>query len=347
MFRTANGRLVPGVLVGVVWGWLAAPVCAAPPVLVTPVRCTLGEDCFIQNYVDHDAGPDWRDYACGRLSYDGHKGTDFRVLDLAQMEKGVAVVAAAAGRVIGVRDGEPDVSVRVRGRENLNGRDAGNGVLIDHGDGWQTQYSHLRRGSVRVRMGQSVAAGDELGLVGLSGNTEFPHLDLTVRHNGQVVDPFTPTGGNRCNAADDALWRREVRAALSYRPTGVLVAALYGDVPKTTSAGPATGADAPLLFSAGSPRLAFYVEIFGAQAMDRVEFALYDPEGRMLSRQEATIPHPKAAWSATLPWQRPAGGWAPGRYRGIFRLFRAGRAEPFIEREAVGSIEARGPKNAP
>ena len=117
---------------------------AAPVVLDIPVKCALGKACFIQNYVDHDPGPGYRDFSCGYLSYNEHVGTDFRVIDEVAMIKGVPVLAAAPGVVIGVRDGEPDVAVSFRGRANLNGKDAGNGVVINHGDGWQTQYSHLR-----------------------------------------------------------------------------------------------------------------------------------------------------------------------------------------------------------
>jgi hypothetical protein len=107
---------------------LAGGALAAPPLLGLPIQCNPGIDCHIQNFFDHDVGAGWRDHACGGLSYDNHTGTDFRVADLAAMEAGVDVVAAAAGIVKGVRDGEPDISVRQRGRAELRGKDAGNGV---------------------------------------------------------------------------------------------------------------------------------------------------------------------------------------------------------------------------
>src|SRR4051812_4032946 len=114
--------------------------------LALPVACEIGRDCFVQNFFDHDPGPDRRDYACGRLSYDGHSGTDIRVADVPAMMRGVTVVAAAPGTVKGVRDGMDDINLAEIGRQALKGKDAGNGVVVDHGDGWETQYSHLRKG---------------------------------------------------------------------------------------------------------------------------------------------------------------------------------------------------------
>src|SRR5258706_7526145 len=71
-----------------------------------PLRCTPGSDCWIANHVDLDPGPGVRDYTCARFSYDGHNGTDFALRDLNAMAEGVAVLAAAAGRVLRARNGE-------------------------------------------------------------------------------------------------------------------------------------------------------------------------------------------------------------------------------------------------
>ena len=57
--------------------------------LNSPVDCALGETCFIQNYVDRDPGPGVRDARCGPRSYNGHKGTDFSVPDVATMKRGI------------------------------------------------------------------------------------------------------------------------------------------------------------------------------------------------------------------------------------------------------------------
>lgn len=59
-------------------------------------------------------------------------------------------------------------------------------VIVDHGDGVETLYGHSSR--VLVRVGQQVRAGDELGLVGLTGYATGPALRLEVHTNGVAVD---------------------------------------------------------------------------------------------------------------------------------------------------------------
>ena len=84
----------------------SASLAAAEPFsLDFPVDCTLGETCYIQQYVDHDPGPGARDFTCQGLSYDGHKGTDIALPTLAAMAQGVRVRAAAPGVVRARRDG--------------------------------------------------------------------------------------------------------------------------------------------------------------------------------------------------------------------------------------------------
>src|SRR3546814_8828897 len=79
---------------------LSAPALAevpAPPGggFGLPLDCPADIACTVQNYIDHDPGPGWRDHTCGPLSYDGHRGIDIRLPTLVEMRRGVAVVAAA------------------------------------------------------------------------------------------------------------------------------------------------------------------------------------------------------------------------------------------------------------
>jgi murein DD-endopeptidase MepM/ murein hydrolase activator NlpD len=274
----------------------------------------------IQNYVDRDPGPGWRDYTCGRLSYDGHRGTDFRLPSLRRMEEGVEVLAAAPGLVVGVRDGEPDLSLRDQAPGASDAKMAGNGVRISHDDGWTSQYSHLRRGSLRVKPGQHVVAGEVLGLVGLSGHTEFPHLDFSVSQRGRVVDPFAVDAAARCGEPAGSLWSPAAQAQLGYRASGVLVA---GFASRVLSRSELQRGDrfAPNL-PADAPAIVFQLELFGARADDVEELTLIDPAGRELATHHAVLPGDLALRRLQLGRRRIASTWPVGDYQAHYVLRR-------------------------
>ena len=60
-------------------------------------------------------------------------------------------------------------------------------IVIEHAHHTSTYYGHLSQISVEV--GQSVYAGDRIGLSGNTGKTTGPHLHFEVAHNGIPVDP--------------------------------------------------------------------------------------------------------------------------------------------------------------
>ncbi len=73
----------------------------------------------------------------------------------------------------------------------------GNTVFVDHGQGLITMYCHLSE--ITVAVGDSVAQGDIIGLVGATGRVTGAHLHWTVSLNGNRVDP--PTFVTALNAA--------------------------------------------------------------------------------------------------------------------------------------------------
>jgi murein DD-endopeptidase MepM/ murein hydrolase activator NlpD len=64
---------------------------------------------------------------------------------------------------------------------------SGNAVIVDHGAGVFTSYSHLSR--IDVTPGQTVARGAVIGLAGATGRVTGPHLHWTVRVGAANVDP--------------------------------------------------------------------------------------------------------------------------------------------------------------
>ncbi len=276
-----------------------------------PAECTLGETCHIQQYFDHDASPAATDFTCGTLSYDGHDGTDIALISRAEMSEGIAVLSAAPGVVKGTRDGVQDFVPFTKGKE------CGNGVVIDHADGWQTQYCHMRRGSVLVRPGDTVATGAKLGLVGQSGMADFPHVHLTVRHNGTKIDPFEPEPTAACATTPGPdLWA----APVPYEPGGFFAAGFTAAVPTFVEirAGLPTH---PL--PANAPGLVLWAYVFGGRAGDELQFSITGPQGNLL-KTSATLEKTQAQLFRANGKRRVDPAWPAGLYQGTITLMRAG-----------------------
>jgi murein DD-endopeptidase MepM/ murein hydrolase activator NlpD len=65
----------------------------------------------------------------------------------------------------------------------------GNCVVLDHGQGLLTLYLHLSE--IKVKQGEKVARGQEIGLSGGTGRATGPHLHLAVRWQGVYLNPAT------------------------------------------------------------------------------------------------------------------------------------------------------------
>lgn len=296
---------------------LAAPVVAGDVRLGPPIDCDLARTCRVQQYVDRDPGPGAQDYRCGGLSYDGHAGTDFAVATGAEMRRGVAVLAAAGGVVAATRDGMPDGGYSPATAGDIAGRECGNGVLIRHDDGWETQYCHLRSGSVRVRKGDPVDRGAVLGLVGQSGQAEFPHVHLSVRRDGAEVDPFDPSATAACDDGAPGLWLD----APDYRPGGLIAAGFADGIPGYDAVRAGTAARARL--PGDAPALVLYGFAFGGRKGDRVSIAITGPQGAVLTR-DAVLDRDQAMLFRAAGKRLTGGRWPAGRYDGVVTLRRAG-----------------------
>lgn len=298
---------------------LAAQSAAGEIELSLPIACELASTCFIQQYVDHDPGPKAQDYTCGPLAYDGHDGTDFALPTRATMEAGVDVLAAAAGRVIGVRDALPDIAANDPDASDLDGRDCGNGVVLAHEDGWQTQYCHMRRGSIAVIPGEQVDRGARLGEVGLSGRTEFPHLHLAVRRDGKLIDPFLPDPEANCGEIPElTLWHERP----TYRPGGLIGLGFSTDVPDYAAI--RRGLDSPRTLGSDASALVLWAHAYGGRAGDVIDLRIDGPGGTVIAHDEA-LPRDQARYfRAAGRRERDPQGWSLGVYRGTAQLVRDG-----------------------
>ncbi len=120
------------------------------------------------------------DAAGSRYRGDGEKLEDHYVF-------GRPVLAPAAATVADCIEGRPDNQIGVMAMdydELIRTKDlrmfGGNFVVLDHGQGEFTFFAHLKQGSLRVKKGDRVAAGQPIGLVGSSGDSVWPHLHFQL-----------------------------------------------------------------------------------------------------------------------------------------------------------------------
>ncbi|KUO57107.1 MAG: hypothetical protein APF80_05400 [Alphaproteobacteria bacterium BRH_c36] len=300
-----------------------------PPKLFLPIDCRLGETCFVQNYVDVDQGPGAQDFACGGATFNGHKGTDFRVLSAAATE-GVFVLAAADGKVLRGRDSMPDRLLRdyaskAELKSIVGENQCGNGLIIDHGGGWTTQYCHLKRGSIVAMPGQVVKAGDPLGTVGYSGTADFAHVHLTVRHDDDVVDPFlgrVGAAGASCDPnaeASKGLWREDLRDKLEYGRYVIFDAGFAGAPPDNDQM---ERNHHPEIVRPDSPALLFYARMMNLKAGDRISVAIAGPEGFRAESTTKPLERNRAAQMIYAGKKRVAERWPAGIYKGGVSVLR-------------------------
>ncbi|WP_405335924.1 peptidoglycan DD-metalloendopeptidase family protein [Fibrobacter sp.] len=108
----------------------------------------------------------------GIRTYRMHRGVD---LGLCHGEDRT-IVAAFKGVVVKVRN---------QGRRKGYGKY----VILDHGNGLTTLYAHLA--SWQVNVGDTLQAGDTIGVGGNTGRSFGAHLHFEMRFNGNYIDPAT------------------------------------------------------------------------------------------------------------------------------------------------------------
>lgn len=105
------------------------------------------------------------------------------ILRYRRLHSGIDMTAPVGTPIYATGDGV----VRLAGRSSKGFSGYGVVALIDHGYGFQTLYAHMQ--SVKVREGQRVRRGEQIGTVGSSGMASGNHLHYEVIQNGKKVDP--------------------------------------------------------------------------------------------------------------------------------------------------------------
>jgi murein DD-endopeptidase MepM/ murein hydrolase activator NlpD len=172
----------------------------------------------ISNYVDQNpAFPNQTlDYNCGARTYDttsgyNHAGMDiylwpfsWKMMDYDEVE----IIAAAPGQIISKASNNPDRSCALGGGN-------WNAVYVQHSDGSVVLYGHMKQNSPTVKnVGDMVAEGEYLGIVGSSGNSSGPHLHFEayseIEWNGVGTDVLIDPYAGPCNSMNtDSWWQNQ------------------------------------------------------------------------------------------------------------------------------------------
>ena len=265
----------------------------------------------ISNFVDQNMfyPNQLLDYSCGvpARTYDtaggyNHSGTDmftwpFSWLKMDRNE--VQVVAAAPGTIVYKSDGNFDRSCATAGG-------AWNAVYVEHGDGSMAWYGHLKNGSTTTKLvGESVAAGEYLGIVGSSGRSSGPHLHFELHDaSGALIDPYQ----GACNTLNAISWWTAQRP---YRDSAINKLATHAEPPEFPAC---PNQETPNLSNYFAPGSALIVAAYyrDQQAGHVTSFSVQRPDGSTWRSWMSTadITYNASYWwyIDTLP-ASPVGRW--------------------------------------
>ncbi len=258
-------------------------------------------------FVDQNTavGP-FQDWNCGARSYDQHRGTDIFTwpygwlsMDLARLE----VVAAAPGTILVRADGNFDRSCAAGGGN-------ANRVVVQHADGSTAIYVHFKNGSVTPKqVGEAVAAGEYLGVVGSSGSSTGPHLHFEVHDTGTYPGPLLDPYDGLCEALTlESLWAQQPayrQPTINHASTGFAAPVLPACPTQETP-------NEKRIFVNGDP-IYFRAWVRDFTTGLELAFAIHRPNGTLYQSTSYTATQDSnAAW---VSWNNPGfGGGAAGRW---------------------------------
>lgn len=126
---------------------------------------------------------------------------------------GLPIRSVATGTVDSIVDGIEE------GPDYGEDNEGGNRMTVAHSNGERSYYTHFQKGSFAVSKSQAVNVGTVLGLVGFSGNTDYPHTHIEIRrHSDDALRPY----------AFRDVWLRETGADTPFEPETGWVAVPQG-----------------------------------------------------------------------------------------------------------------------
>ena len=266
----------------------------------------------ISNFVDQNSAfpNQLLDYNCGARTYDqaggyNHTGTDIFLWPFGWHkvdDDDVEITAGAAGVIISKSDGNYD-------RNCSFGGGNWNAVYVRHADGSIAWYGHMKNGSPTTKaVGQSVAAGEYLGIVGSSGNSTGPHLHLELYDTaGNLVDPWA----GACNSRNADSWWAEQRP---YYDSAINAVHTHSAVPVWPTCPQPEITNFKDQFTAGE--VVYFAAYYRDQRQGQIStYEILRPDGSVWQQWTGSLnspPHYAAswwAWYSYLPADAATGMW--------------------------------------
>ena len=288
--------------------------------LAWPLRKAAGVSDFnieaISNYVDQNpAFPNQvLDWNCGNRTYDqssgyNHAGIDmftwpfsWKKMDFNEVE----IIAAAPGTIVLKSDGNFDRNCAFN---NSNW----NAVYVRHADNSVAWYGHMKNGSLTTKaVGDTVVAGERLGVVGSSGNSTGPHLHFELYNAAnQLQDPFQGT----CNTLNNfSYWANQE----PYRVSHVNKLLTQSGAPNFGTCPAQEITNEKNVFRAGDT--IYTASYFRDQQLSQLtQYSLIRPDGSVQQAWTHNSPDTYAAsywyWTWVLPTNAPSGSW---KFRAVY-----------------------------
>jgi hypothetical protein len=163
--------------------------------------------------------------------------------------------------------------------------------------------------------------GQPIGLVGLSGDTEFFHLHFTVRHQGKIVDPFAYGAPENSCGGGRSLWAASLGEQMQYRPREIIDYGFAGIAPTMEMIESGEIGKHPV--TSGSDALVAYVRAIGLQAGDQQSLVVQGPGGASFSANDLpALDRDKAQFLVIAGKKRTETAWPAGRYTATYRVIR-------------------------
>lgn len=300
----------------------AALAQSPPPELVFPLDCTDGADCVAIYYPDRLKGPGTRDFMCGNNALDGLPYAQISIRSLYDMDRGIAVRAAADGTVSGARDGIHDEGPNWRTAQGEPPPYCGNGIEIDHGNGWTGRYCHLREGSLFVEAGDTVKAGETIAFAGWSGKAELPGLGFWLRNSATVIDPFDGEDVDRpCDGEGQPLWKNAPKHVDRYDEL-IIVDAGFTTSPQPLVPDIIRGYHRLKILPLTSPSLVFWAMVASAIEGEVRTMQIVGPDNRLVAEQEHVERDNNPLVLLHTGSARPKTGWQAGIYTATLTIAR-------------------------